>query len=233
MSNLNDLENSKKMNKPTSSFRNMFLSLGIICTISGGILAGMNEFTQESIAASKKAKLEQALQAVLPAFDNSPVDEVYLSSATAGDSLKIYPAKEQGKLVGVAVESYSMKGFSGEIKIIVGLDVSGKLINYKVLEHSETPGLGSKMEEWFRTDKNRQSVLGADLSQTTLKVTKDNGTVDAITGATISSRAFLDAVNRAYAAFSGIAFDASSGATKDASSGATNSSRTEKEGGEQ
>jgi electron transport complex protein RnfG len=192
----------------------MFLSLSVICIISGGILAEMNELTRKPIAASKKAKLENALLAVLPAFDNSPIDEAYFASVAPGDSLKIYPARKQGELVGAAVESYSMKGFSGEIKIIAGLDVSGKLINYKVLEHSETPGLGSKMEEWFRTDKNRQSILGADLSQTTLKVSKDNGSVDAITGATISSRAFLEAVNRAYVAFSGLSVDASSGATQ-------------------
>jgi electron transport complex protein RnfG len=198
----------------------MFLSLSAICIISGGILAEVNELTREPVAASKKAKLGNALQAVLPAFDNFPADEAYWASVADGDSLKIYPAKQRGEPVGAAVESYSMKGFSGKIKVIVGLDVSGRLINYKVLEHSETPGLGSKMEEWFRTDKNRQNLLGVDLSQTTLKVTKDNGTVDAITGATVSSRAFLEAVNRAYAAFSGAAFDASSGTTT-------------KEGGEQ
>jgi electron transport complex protein RnfG len=202
----------------------MFLSLSLICIISGGILAEMNELTRQPIAASRKAKLENALLAVLPAFDNSPENEAYLAPVASGDSVKIYPARKQGELVGAAVESYSQKGFSSEIKIIAGLDVSGKLINYKVLEHSETPGLGSKMEEWFRTNKNRQSILGVDLSQTTLKVTKDNGTVDAITGATISSRAFLEAVNRAYAAFSGL--------TVDASSGATQSTDTEK-GGEQ
>ncbi|MDR2086671.1 MAG: RnfABCDGE type electron transport complex subunit G [Dysgonamonadaceae bacterium] len=218
------------MNKLTSSFRNLFLSLSAICIISGGILAAMNELTREPVAAAKKIKLENALQAVLPDFDNSPAEEAYWAPLPAGDSLKIYPAKKQGALVGAAVESHSMNGFSGEIKIIAGLDISGKLINYKVLEHSETPGLGSKMEEWFRTDKNRQNILGADLSQTTLKVTKDNGTVDAITGATISSRAFLAAVNRAYAAFSGVATDASSGATTDASSGATGDT---KKGGEE
>jgi electron transport complex protein RnfG len=68
------------------------------------------------------------------------------------------------------------------------------------------------MQDWFRTDKNKQSVLGRDLSKGELKVSKDGGDVDAITAATISSRAFLDAVNRAYAAYSGI--DATSGATE-------------------
>jgi electron transport complex protein RnfG len=219
------------MAKLQSSFLNMFLSLGIICVISGGILAQMNDLTRQPIEASKKANLENALQAVLPAFDNSPVEEAFWAPVSAGDSLKIYPALQKGERVGAAVESNSMKGFSGEIKIIVGLDASGKLLNYKVLEHSETPGLGAKMDEWFRTGKNRQSVIGSDLSHTTLKVTKDNGAIDAITGATISSRAFLDAVNRAYAAFSGNVSDAASGAS-DAASGASQSSHSKK-GGQQ
>ena len=91
-----------------------------------------------------------------------------------------------------------MKGFGGEIRVIVGFDTEGKLLNYSVLQHAETPGLGAKMQEWFRTDKNRQSVLGRNLSDGELKVTKDGGDVDAITASTITSRAFLNAVNRAY-----------------------------------
>ncbi len=96
-----------------------------------------------------------------------------------------------------------MKGFGGEIRVIVGFDTEGKLLNYSVLQHAETPGLGAKMQEWFRTDKNRQSVLGRNLSDGELKVTKDGGDVDAITASTITSRAFLNAVNRAYSAISG------------------------------
>ena len=208
------------MDKLKSSFRNMFLSLGTICIVAGGVLAAINDITREPIAISKKAKVENALKAVLPDFDNSPSEETYWVNLSEGDSLKVYPAKKNGQPVGFAVESYSMKGFSGEIKVMAGLDTQGILINYKVLEHAETPGLGAKMEEWFRMDKNRQSVLGKNLSNGSLTVTKDKGEIDAITGATISSRAFLDALNRAYAAVSGKENDAASGAT-DAASGAT------------
>ena len=83
-----------------------------------------------------------------------------MAATSDGDSLKIYPAKQDGKFVGAAVESNTMKGFGGEIRVIVGFDIEGKLLNYSVLQHAETPGLGAKMQEWFRTDKNRQSVLG-------------------------------------------------------------------------
>ena len=121
------------------------------------------------------------------------------------------PDCKGGEFVGAAVESNTKKGFSGEIKVIVGFDKEGKLLNYSVLQHAETPGLGAKMQEWFSTDKNKQSVLGRSLSAGPLKVTKDGGNVDAITAATITSRAFLDAVNRAYSAFAGT--DGVTGAT--------------------
>ena len=188
------------MAKLESSLLNMFLSLTIICVCVGGILAGVNEFTRKSIERAKKTKLENALKDIVPKFDNSPSEEAYYGKISEVDSLKIYPAKKAGKLVGLAVESNSIEGFGGEIKIIVGFDAEGKIMNYTVLQHAETPGLGDKMEYWFKTDKNRQNILGKNLRSGKLKVNIDGGDVDAITAATISSRAFLDAVNRAYAA---------------------------------
>ena len=181
----------------------MFLSLTIICVVAGAILAGVNMYTTGPIAATKAAALEAAIKAVTPAFDNKPTEDAYMAVTTDGDSLKIYPAMKDGKLVGAAVESNTQKGFSGEIKVIVGFDAEGKLLNYSVLQHAETPGLGAKMQEWFREDKNQQSVLGRNLADGELKVSKDGGDIDAITAATITSRAFLNAVNRAYSAFSG------------------------------
>ena len=159
------------MEKLKSTLPNMLLSLTVICIVASAVLASVNQLTAGPIAASKAASLEAAVK------------------------------KKDGELVGVAVESSTQKGFSGEIKVVVGFDVEGKLLNYSVQQHSETPGLGSKMQEWFRTDKNNQSVIGRTLTADGLKVTKDGGDVDAITAATISSRAFLDAINRAYSAY--------------------------------
>ncbi len=216
------------MEKLKSSLLNMFLSLALICIVVGGVLAGVNELTQEPIEASKKAKLENAIKEVVPEFTNFPVEDAYFAHISEKDSLKIYPAKKQGEVIALAVESNTMKGFSGEVKIIVGIDKENKVINYAVLQHAETPGLGDKMGVWFKTDKNKQSIIGKDLSKGELKVSKDGGEVDAITAATISSRAFLDAVNRAYLATSKKT-DVESGATtqeqeettEDATSGAT------------
>lgn len=211
------------MAKLKSSLLNMFLSLTIICLVAGAILAGVNMYTSGPIAATKAAALEQAIKEVTPEFDNKPTEEAYMAVTTDGDSLKIYPATKGGEFVGAAVESNTKKGFSGEIRVIVGFDVNGKLLNYSVLQHAETPGLGAKMQEWFRMDKNQQNVLGKNLADGPLKVTKDGGDVDAITAATITSRAFLDAVNRAYSAYA--ASDAHTGATQ------SSSPNTEEEGG--
>lgn len=182
----------------------MFLSLAGICVIAAAALAAVNQFTMEPIAATKTAALQTAIQKVTPKFDNNPSDEQYKLPTAEGDSLTIYPARQNGRLVGAAVESFTKKGFGGTIKVIVGFDTDGKLVNYSVLQHTETPGLGSKMEEWFRTDKNKQSILGRSLAEGNLTVTKDGGNVDAITAATISSRAFLDAINRAYSVYNGV-----------------------------
>ncbi|MDY3070112.1 MAG: RnfABCDGE type electron transport complex subunit G [Parabacteroides sp.] len=200
------------MEKLKSTLPNMLLSLTGICVVAGAILAGVNQMTTEPIAASKAASLEAAIKAVTPEFDNKPAEESYMAATYDGDSLRIYPAKKGDELVGVAVESSTKKGFGGEIKVVVGFDPDGKLINYSVQKHSETPGLGSKMQEWFRADKNKQSVIGRNLTEDGLKVSKDGGDVDAITAATISSRAFLDAINRAYSAYKSV--DEASGATE-------------------
>ena len=181
------------MAKLKSTLPNMLLSLTGICLIAGAILAGVNEFTAGPIAVAKAAALEEAIKAVAPEFDNKPTEEAYMA----------VPAKKGGETVGGAVESNTLKGFGGEIKVIVGFDLQGTILNYSVLEHAETPGLGAKMQDWFRMEKGQQSILGRAVPAQGLQVVKDGGDVDAITAATISSRAFLNAVNRAYSAFAG------------------------------
>ena len=200
------------MKKIKSTLPNIVLSLGIICMVMGAALATVNKYTENLIAASKAAELQNAIKKVMPAFDNNPAEELYKIAVTERDSLTVYPAKKDGKWVGSAVESFTKNGFSGLIRVLVGFDTEGKLYNYSVLEHNETPGLGTKMEEWFRQDKNRQNIIGREMPKGILKLTKDGGDVDAITAATISSRAFLEAVNLAYDTYLGNA-DAVSGAT--------------------
>lgn len=207
------------MAKLKSTLPNMLLSLTFICLFAAGILATVNMQTAGPIAASKAAALENAIKVVTPEFDNSPLADAYKAVTSDGDSLIIYPATKNGQPVGVAVESFSMNGFSGEIRVIVGFDTEGKIFNYSVLQHAETPGLGSKMQEWFRTEKNNQNVIGRSLANGNLSVTKDGGEIDAITASTITSRAFLQIINRAYSAYKGT--DAGTGATVDSMTEAT------------
>ena len=85
---------------------------------------------------------------------------------------------------------------------MVGFLPDGTIYNYSVLEHKETPGLGDKMGVWFNNkEKPKSYILDKNPGISNLTVSKDNGDVDAITAATISSRAFLDAIDRAYKAY--------------------------------
>jgi electron transport complex protein RnfG len=200
------------MAKLESNFKNMFLSLFTICLVVAALLAQVNKMTAKPIAEAKAMKLVNAIREVVPPFDNDPVAEAYKMPDGQGDSLTVYPAKKGDEIVGFAVNSSSNNGFGGNIQIIVGFDTENKIVNYSVLQHSETPGLGSKMTQWFKdTTKPNQSIIGRDLSSGPLKVSKDGGNVDAITASTITSRAFLEAVNKAYAVYK--ESDADSGAT--------------------
>ena len=187
----------------------MLIALTLITCLSGAILGGVNEITKSSISAAKLAKQENAIKSVVPEFNNNPLEEKWDVTLDDGTIATIFPAKNNGQSVGAAVETVTKSGFSGPITVMVGFDKDGNIVNYSVLSHTETPGLGSKMPTWF---KEKGSILGKNPSKDNLTVKKDGGDIDAITAATISSRAFLGAVANAYSAFNGKT-DAQSGAT--------------------
>ena len=114
---------------------------------------------------------------------------------------------------GVAIET-SVDGFGGTIRLMVGFDADGNILGYEILEHQETPGLGSHIEHWFKhADKPNQNIIGRK-ADGKFAVSKDGGEIDAITAATISSRAFLKAINQAYAEFKGGDVEAHTGASQ-------------------
>jgi electron transport complex protein RnfG len=186
------------MSKKESTFLSMVLSLLSITLISGLALGFVNDLTIEPIAKAKLEKKINALKLVLPEFDNDPVEGLkMIKSEFTKDSVEIYPAYKNGKFIGAAVVGSSDKGFSGLIKIMVGFTTDGTIKNIAVLDQKETPGLGTKMKDesflkQFR-DKNP--------SKFNLMVKKDGGEVDALTGATISTRAFSESAIMAYDAF--------------------------------
>jgi len=186
--------------KLESTFRNMVLVLFVVTLVASTAVGFINEFTKGPIAEAKQNKKLQAIKYVVPTFDNNPNADMYKVETADGGTLELYPAKKDGVLVGTAVKTYTKKGFSGIFWIMVGFNPDGSINNYSVLEHKETPGLGSKMEEWFRGE-GKQSIIKKNPSATKFIVSKDGGDIDAITAATISSRAFLDAVQRAHNAY--------------------------------
>ena len=108
--------------------------------------------------------------------------------------------------------------------MLVGFDAEGNIIDYSLLAHSETPGLGSKAADWFKKG-GKGDITGKNPGESPLKVTKDGGDVDAITASTITSRAFLQAVNNAYAVYMKGEVDASSGASGQVEGACRNGSR--------
>lgn len=181
-----------------STFKSLVLTLLIITLVASSALAFVYQLTLKPIEMVKAAKKNDAIQQVVPAFDNQPTTEV-ITLTVDGSELNIYPAKKGGKLVGAAVESFTNKGFGGEIKVMVGLLPDGTINKALVTEHKETPGLGDKLE----SGKSGFSLQfeGKNPADFKLSVRKDGGDVDAITASTISSRAFCDAINRACKAF--------------------------------
>lgn len=203
------------MAKLKSTFKNMFLSLSIICLAVALLLAQVNKMTAKPIAEAKALKLQNAIGEVVPEFNNDPVAESFMIAGEGGDSLLVYPATKDDEVVGFAISS-SANGFAGEIQIMVGFDMDDKVVNYEILQHAETPGLGSKMGYWFKDiESNSKSIIGRDMSLGALAVKNDGGDIDAITASTITSRAFLNAINKAYSAYSGSKTDSYSSATTD------------------
>lgn len=190
------------MAKTESTLKNMVLTLLVITVVAGTSLGYVYELTKEPIKEAKEKKQQEAIKEVVPGFNNNPGEEVYELTSKEGFTIKFFPAKKDGELIGTAIETMTNKGFGGNIKIMVGLKPDGTIINYQLLEHKETPGLGTKMADWFKTDKGQQSIVGKNPKSNNLTVSKDGGEVDAITAATISSRAFLDAVRVAYETYS-------------------------------
>ncbi len=186
------------MAKRESTFLNMFLALFLVTLIAATALGFVYEFTRDAIEISKMKAQNDAISQILPEFDRLG-NPVKVAEGAGGDTLEFFPAYKNDKFVGVAVKTFSMSGFSGFISIMAGIDNSGNFSGYRVLEHTETPGLGSKMDSWFRnTEKPGQCVIGKNPEAYRFEVTKDGGDIDAITASTISSRAFLGALVKAY-----------------------------------
>lgn len=183
-----------------SSFKNMVLALSAISLFAAFTLASVYTLTKEPIAASKMAKQQNAIKEVLPATFDHLAEPVSINDGV--EMIVIHKAFDKNnQFIGAAVESSSHNGFAGKILVMVGFSPKGEIINYSVLEQKETPGLGTKMGEWFKTSGTKHDVRGKNPGVANLTVSKDGGDIDAITASTISSRAFLFTLRNAYNAF--------------------------------
>ena len=171
----------------------MLVSLTAIALVAAAALASLNAVTADPIAAAQKAKVENAISAVLPSFDH--LQDTLIGDATCH---KAYDA--EGNMVGAAIEDGNDKGFGGHLQLMVGFDTEGKVTGYQVLETHETPGLGAKADSWFQKD-GKGSVIDRSPATDALQVKKDGGDIDAISGSTITSRAFLEIINSSYSIF--------------------------------
>lgn len=186
------------MAKKESTFISMLATLFGVTLVAAGLLGSVYAITKEPIRLAELKKKNEAIQVVVPGFDNEPSQEVDRLFAD-GDSIYLYTARKGEEVLGTAVETFTNLGFSGEIKLMVGFAPDASIIDIAVIKHAETPGLGDKMEKG-KSDFSVQ-FMGKHPDSFKLAVKKDRGDVDAITASTITSRAYCDAVNRAYEAF--------------------------------
>ncbi len=178
--------------KMESTFFNMVVVLTVVALVSAFALGFTFVSTKDAIAAVQLKKTLDGIKEVLPEFDNNPYDEKY--SVEGFEGVEYYPAKMSGEYVGTAVKTFE-KGFTEEVIIMVGFDKEDKIVNTSVIQHKETPGLGSKMSTPKFKDQFKGKAISVDGE---IKVTKDKGEIDAISAATISSRAFCGAVSKGY-----------------------------------
>lgn len=178
-----------------STLFNMVAVLFTITLIASAGVGAVNMITEEPIAAAKQAATTAALANVLPAFDENAVSEQEID----GLPIKVYTATSGEAVVGYAVETMTKNGFGGAIRLMVGFLPDGEIYNVNVLEQAETPGLGTKMCD--EGNALISSIKDKNAFAIEFKVKKDGGELDALTAATISSRAYYDAVARAKAAY--------------------------------
>lgn len=209
----------------------MIVVLVAVAVVSGGLLAWVNNATEGPIKEQDELALANGIKSVMGVDDLKVTSNDEIKNDVGGKEYTFIIHKTsdaQGKFLGAAIESTTM-GFGGDLKVLVGFDAEGKILGYTILQHAETPGLGAKADKWFQKD-GKGNIIGRQMdSSRPLTVSKDGGDVDAITASTITTRAFLKAVNQAYAAYAGQDIDASSGATKQAATDSASNCATSAE----
>lgn len=157
----------------------------IICVVVSAALAGTNLLTKDKIQEQQLQNAEKSRRIVLnTAEEFSAEKEGLYYTGTAG-----------GQTVGYVFETQS-KGYGGTVKVMTGMDAEGKITGVVILSHSETPGLGANAEKPAFLDQFQQSAPENGIDVVKFQAPKE-GEIEAMTGATITSKAVADAVNAA------------------------------------
>lgn len=182
----------------------MAVVLTLISVIAGGALAYVNSVTQGPIAEINAQNLQDGIKQVILGTKEG---ELQVETPDTLDNGYIVYETDRGTAV-AATEN----GFGGKLTVLAGFDAQGNILGYTILTTSETPGLGVKAATWFQKGQ-KGDIIGKNPGEKELTVSKDGGEVDAITASTITSRAFLKAINNAYKAYTNKSSDGVSGAT--------------------
>ena len=189
------------------------LSLGIICTIAGALLSYVNKITLEPRIAAEQAVRDRNLKLVLPPETDS------INQEDTVNGVQFFRALDQdGSLLAYAAEGASNKGFGGEVRVLVGINPTGEILGVIVSSHSETPGIGTLVTDRKTTQSFWDTITGRAKDEdfppneyldayTGKKITRTfsfgsgENQVLAVSGATISSKAVLTAINAVTAAW--------------------------------
>ena len=176
----------------------MIFSLVGVSVFSGLILGFVYEQTLAPIqSAQSRIELNAITDIIGSDYDNNPfTDKTYIYDDN-GNKLEFYPARKGGQIKAFAIKTFSNQAFGGRLELIVGFGINGKILGYKIVSSQETPGLGTKVND----AEFAAQFKGLIPSFNSFNVRQDGGEIDAITSATISSRAVIDAIRRAYNAY--------------------------------
>lgn len=183
-----------------STLSNMIIVLVLVAGLSALILGAIYNITKEPIQKAKDNREFNAIKDVVYGkFANNPYEERHIIPTADGKGkVELFPARnENGNITSIAIKTYSNNGFGGKIELMVGYFVDGTINKYKVIDYKETPGLGTKVSE----PKFSNQFNGINPGKHVFKVKQDGGDIDAVTAATISSRAVIDAIQRGFDAF--------------------------------
>lgn len=176
------------------------LSLTLIAAVAGAIVGLAWEFTRARIAANESLRLLATLSSVLPAdrYDNEPQNDVALLDLGSGKLTPVYRARLRGQPSAAVLTVTAPDGYVGPIQLLVAMAADGRVLGVRVLEHTETPGIGDAIDgrrsPWIGIFTGRSLE---DPPTAGWRARQDGGQFDAIAGATISSRAVINGVRQA------------------------------------